>query len=99
MALRRSYYLWIRMFLAGRKFKNLPENLVFVRVNYDSYMRRGGLRYFKSETALQLYMYKNKVIGFLHLVINLSIRFIVQLLIPNRLRRWIFKKFFRTKKG
>lgn len=94
-----DYYLWIRMSLAGLKFKNLPEKLVYVRVNYDSYMRRGGLRYFKSEAALQLYMYKNRVIGLPRLIFNISIRFIIQVLAPNRLRKWIFKKFFRTKKG
>lgn len=94
-----DYYLWIRMFLAGYKFKNLPENLVFVRVNSDSYIRRGGLRYFKSEAALQLYMYKNEVISLTRLIINISIRLIIQLLIPNRLRKWLFKKVFRTKKG
>jgi glycosyltransferase involved in cell wall biosynthesis len=94
-----DYFLWVRMLLAGCKFKNLPENLVFVRMNYDSYMRRGGLRYFKSEAALQMYMYKNKVISFARLIINVSIRFIVQVLIPNRSRKWFFKKFFRTKKG
>ena len=94
-----DYYLWIRMFLAGCKFKNLAENLVFVRMNYDSYMRRGGLRYFKSEAALQLYMYKNKVISFARLITNVSIRLLVQILIPNRLRKWIFKKFFRAQKG
>ena len=94
-----DYFLWIRMLLAGYKFKNLPENLVFVRMNPDSYMRRGGLRYFKSEAALQMYMYKNKVISFVRLIINVSIRFIVQILIPNRLRKWTFKKFFRAKKG
>jgi len=94
-----DYYLWIRMLLAGCKFKNLAENLVFVRMNYDSYMRRGGLRYFKSEAALQLYMYKKNVIGLTRLVLNVSIRFIVQILIPNRSRKLIFKKFFRAKKG
>lgn len=94
-----DYYLWVRMLLAGCKFKNLPENLVFVRMNQDSYMRRGGLRYFKSEAALQRYMHKHKVIGFVRLIINIFIRFVVQVLIPNRLRKWVFKKFFRTKKG
>ena len=94
-----DYFLWVRMFLAGCKFKNLPESLVFVRMSQDSYMRRGGLRYFKSEAALQIYMYKNKIISFMRLIINISIRFIVQILISNRLRKWIFKKFFRTKKG
>ncbi|MCK4752016.1 MAG: glycosyltransferase [Planctomycetes bacterium] len=94
-----DYYLWIRMFLAGYKFKNLPENLMFVRMDEDSYTRRGGLRYFKSEAALQIYMYKHKVIGFIRLIINILIRFVVQVLISSRLRGWVFKKFFRTKKG
>jgi len=94
-----DYYLWIRMLLAGCKFKNLPENLVFVRMSYDSYMRRGGLRYFKSEAALQLYMYKKNVIGLTRLVFNISMRFVIQILMPNRLRKLIFKKFLRAKKG
>lgn len=94
-----DYFLWIRMLLAGCKFKNLPENLVFVRMNQDSYMRRGGLRYFKSEAALQVYMYKNKVISLARLIINISIRLIVQVLMPNVLRKWVFEKFFRAKKG
>lgn len=92
-----DYYLWIRMFLAGCKFKNLPENLVYVRMNYDSYMRRGGMKYFKSESALQIYMYKNKVISLTRLVFNISIRFAVQILLPNTLRKWLFKKMFRKK--
>lgn len=94
-----DYYLWVRMFLAGFKFKNLADNLVFVRMNHDSYRRRAGLRYFKSEAALQIYMYKYKVISFLRLIINILIRFVVQVVIPNRLRRWLFKHFFRTEKG
>jgi len=94
-----DYFLWIRLFLAGYKFRNLPENLVYVRMDDDSYVRRGGWRYFKSEASLQLYMYKNKVISFLRLAINVSMRIVVQLLMPNRLRKWIFKKLFRAKKG
>ena len=94
-----DYYLWIRLFLAGYKFKNLPENLVYARMSSDSYMRRGGMRYFKSEAALQIYMYKNKVFGLSRLINNISLRFIVQILIPNNLRKWLFKKLFRTKNG
>jgi len=44
-----DYYLWIRMYEAGCKFKNLDEILVNVRVDQDSYRRRGGWKYFKSE--------------------------------------------------
>lgn len=94
-----DYYLWIRMFLAGCKFRNLPETLVYMRMSADSYARRGGWRYFRSEAALQIYMYRNKVIGLFRLLWNIAIRLIVQMLVPNRLRRWLFRNFFRSRKG
>lgn len=94
-----DYYLWLRMYLSGCKFKNLPDNMVYVRMNHDSYMRRGGVKYFKSEAALQIYMYKNKIIGLVRLICNISIRFMVQIVMPNKLRRWVFKKLFRASKG
>lgn len=93
-----DYYLWIRMFLHGAKFMNLPENLVHVRMDPSSYMRRGGWRYFKSEAALQCYMHRNGVIGAWRTAMNIAVRLVVQLLIPNRLRKWMFKKFFRSQK-
>ena len=44
-----DYYLWIRLFLAGCQFANLPEVLVNVRVGKEMYQRRGGWKYFLSE--------------------------------------------------
>lgn len=90
-----DYYLWIRMYLAGMHFANVPETLVNVRVGSEMYRRRGGWKYFKSEAKLQKYMLKNKVIGFGTFLINVSKRFIVQVLMPNRLRGWVFQKFAR----
>ena len=57
--------------------------------------RRGGWRYFKSERALQKYMRKTGVIGTATYTANVAKRFIVQVLLPNRLRGWVFKKFAR----
>ena len=51
-----DYYLWIRMYLSGSKFKNLKDSLVLVRVGNEMYQRRGGFKYFKSEAKLQKYM-------------------------------------------
>ena len=92
-----DYYLWIRMYLANMKFKNVPDDLVNVRVGKEMYQRRGGLKYFKSEKALQKYMRKNKVIGFGTYIINVTKRLIVQVLLPNKLRGWVFKKFARKR--
>ena len=90
-----DYYLWIRMYLAGYKFANVDEVLVNVRVGEDMYQRRGGWKYFKSEAKLQGFMLKHKVIGLLTYCINVSKRLIVQVLLPNRLRGWVFQKFAR----
>lgn len=92
-----DYYLWIRMYLAGMRFSNIPEVLVNVRVGKDMYKRRGGWKYFKSEAKLQKYMLSNKVIGFGTYVVNVSQRFVLQVMMPNSLRGYIFKKFARTK--
>ena len=92
-----DYYLWIRMALANMKFGNVSENLVNVRVGKEMYQRRGGVKYYKSEKALQKYMKKNKIIGFSTYFMNVTKRFIVQVLLPNKIRGWVFKKFARKK--
>ena len=58
-----DYYLWIRMYLAGMKFANIPEVLVNVRVGKEMYQRRGGVKYFCSEKKLQKFMLRNNIIG------------------------------------
>ncbi len=93
-----DYYLWIRMFIAGYKFQNLPDNLVNVRVGEGMYQRRGGWRYFKSEAKLQGYMLDKKIVGFSRYLVNLAIRFVVQVLMPNRMRGYIFRKLFRKER-
>ena len=90
-----DYYLWLRMALADMKFANIPDTLVNVRVGADMYRRRGGLKYFKSEARLQKYMRKQGIIGLGTYFSNVTKRLIVQVLLPNRLRGWVFKKFAR----
>ena len=91
-----DYYLWIRMFETGAVFANTGTLLVNVRVGKDMYKRRGGWKYFKSERRLQKYMLKHKIIGFGTYLINVTKRFIVQVLLPNKVRGWVFKKFARS---
>ena len=90
-----DYYLWLRLALAEKMFYNIQENLVYVRVGEEMYQRRGGMKYFKSEAKLQWFMLKNKVIGILRYFINVSERLILQVLMPNSVRGWVFKKFAR----
>lgn len=90
-----DYYLWIRLALAGYKFGNVQENLVNVRVGEEMYQRRGGLKYFKSEARLQKFMLKKNIIGLGRYVINVSERLILQVLMPNKLRGYLFQKLAR----
>ena len=90
-----DYYLWLRMAQAGMKFANVDENLVNVRVGKEMYQRRGGWKYFKSEAKLQKYMKQHKIIGFGTYCMNIIKRLIVQVLLPHKLRGWVFKKFAR----
>ena len=91
-----DYYLWVRMALKGKVFANINEVLVKVRVGEEMYKRRGGLKYFKSEYNLQKYLLKNKVISIPIFVSNVVKRLVLQVLLPNAIRGWVFRKFARS---
>lgn len=91
-----DYYLWLRLHLAGKLFYNIQENLVNVRVGNEMYKRRGGWKYFKSEVKLQLFMKKKGVIGNMTFFVNIVKRLVVQVLLPNKIRGLVFKKFARS---
>lgn len=92
-----DYYLWARMMLSGAKFKNLPTTLTKVRVNKDTYKRRGGFKYYRSEKQFQKYLLKNGIITRFRYLRNVIKRFIIQILMPSSVRNWAFRKFAREK--
>lgn len=93
-----DYYLWIRMNLTNMKFANVPDVLVNVRVGEEMYQRRGGKKYFLSEYRIQKLMLDKKVISVCTFVENVMKRAVVQMLLPNKVRGWVFKKFARCSK-
>lgn len=92
-----DYWLWIRMVENNCIMANTGTVLVNARVGEDMYKRRGGKQYFNSEIFLQKYMLKNRIINLPTFVLNSSKRFVVQMLLPNAIREWVFKTFARTK--
>ena len=92
-----DYYLWVRMMISKCRFANLPEVLVNVRSGEEQYARRGGIKYFKSEVGIQRYMLDNQIINFFWggYLINVAKRLIVQVLLPNKIRGWVFRTFAR----
>lgn len=91
-----DYYLWVRMALQGCHFANLPDILVNVRVGAEMYARRGGWKYFRSEERLQRYMLRHDIISLPRYLYNVVGRFVVQVAMPNRVRGWVFRTFFRN---
>ena len=90
-----DYYLWIRMYLSGAIFSNLDDIIVYARVNDEFYLRRGGWKYFVSESKLQYFMFQKNIINIFRLSFNILIRFFVQFVVPNKFREWLFLNFFR----
>lgn len=92
-----DYYLWVRMMMAGCKFANIPDVAVNVRSGADQYARRGGKKYFKSEIGIKKLMLENGMISKKEYLINYIERFIIQRLMPNSVRGWVFRTFARKK--
>ena len=90
-----DYYLWVRMMMAGCKFANIPDVAVNVRSGADQYARRGGKKYFDSEIGIKKLMLEKGMISKKEYIVNYIERFIIQLLLPNSVRGWVFRTFAR----
>lgn len=92
-----DYYLWVRMMLAGCKFANILDVAVNVRSGSDQYARRGGKKYFDSEIGIKKLMLKEGLISKKDYLVNYVERFIIQRMLPNSVRGWVFRNFARKK--
>lgn len=89
-----DYYLWVRMLMNGCKFYNIQESLLYFRTTQDMFKRRGGWKYIKTEINFQLTIHRIGFISTGQCIKNIGIRFTVRL-IPNSLRKSIYKKLLR----
>lgn len=92
-----DYYMWIRMMERGCVFANLPDVLVNMRSGLDQYGRRGGKKYFDSEIGIKKLMLEKGMITRKEYFINYIQRFVIQLMLPNSVRGWVFRTFARKK--
>lgn len=90
-----DYYMWIRMMEQGCVFANLPDVLVNMRSGLEQYGRRGGRKYFDSEIGIKKLMLEKGMITRKEYIINYIQRFIIQLMLPNSIRGWVFRTFAR----
>ena len=91
-----DYILWINMILAGCKFYNLQESLLWFRFSYDVFRRRGGWKYAKDDIRAQWHFHQMGFTSFYEFLTNSFIRGIVRLT-PNFLRIFTYKYILRKK--
>lgn len=92
-----DYYLWLRMMMSNCKFANVPEVLVNVRSGADQYARRGGRKYYESEKGIKRLQLENKMISKTEYFYFVAQRYVIQILMPNWLRGWVFRTLARKK--
>ena len=90
-----DYYHWVRMMMNHCVFANIPDVVVNVRSGADQYARRGGKKYFDSEIGIKKLMLKNGLISRKDYIVNYIQRFIIQLVLPNKVRGWVYRTFAR----
>lgn len=90
-----DYFLWIRLLEKNVKMKNLDKILVYARVNSGMYERRGGTKYFLSEKRLQQYMLKKGIINNFTYICNVIKRYMLEILLPSKMRKWIYINIIR----
>lgn len=91
-----DYYLWVRMILNGAKFYNIQKPLLNFRVNNETYLRRGGWNYLKSELNLRKEFLKLGFITNFEYYSDALLRTAIRIA-PNKLRNGIYKMFLRAR--
>ena len=90
-----DYYMWVRVAAKGYKMANLPDILVDMRVNPALYGRRGGYNYFHMNKLLFDKMRELNLLSTWEYYYTLSIRFCVQVVMPNSVRSYFYRKALR----
>jgi glycosyltransferase involved in cell wall biosynthesis len=89
-----DYNLWVRMILSGKKFRNIPDALVFARTGHDMYMRRGGFQYLLNDVKLQCVFFKMGHTSAVQYITNVIARSIVRI-VPNQVRSKMYTGLLR----
>ncbi len=89
-----DYDLWIRAVKNNLKLYNIPEILLKVRVENNTYKKRGGLKYIKIIVYIQNRLKANGIISTKEQIKNTIFRSLVAIM-PYGLRKYVYLKFLR----
>ena len=92
--LTEDYDLYIRMIQNGCVFYTYQEILYYIRTSEDFFSRRGGIKYLKPILKFKRKHYKSGFYTFKEYA-KTSMASLIVSLMPNKLRRCIYKKFLR----
>ena len=92
--LKEDIYLWLRLYANKIIFANINESLLAFRITKDTYKRRGGFKYAKSEFNIFKFRYKIGLINRFQLVYYLAITIPIRLA-PALIRSFIYSKLLR----
>lgn len=84
-----DYDLWIRMFQRGVVFANVPQVLLYMRIN-QMYERRGGIAYVKAIIGFCKKMYQSQLITMPQFLVAVGVRVSVSLM-PTKVRRYLYE--------
>ena len=99
MVNQQDYELWIRVIACGFLLGNVPQVVLKMRVDEDLYKnRRRGWKYFQRSRTIQKSLLSHKLISPLRYVCQVFARFVVAVLLPNRMRIFVYNHFLRKKK-
>lgn len=93
--LYEDYALWVNLLSAGVKGYNIPETLVYMRVDNGLYSRRGGWSYFKKAVAFRWGLYSKKHFCSLWEGVYSVCAAALVALIPTALRRSVYRGMLR----
>lgn len=86
-----DYDLWIRMFRHGAIGYNIPETILYMRISYSFYMRRGGADFAKNTLRFHRYLthigWSKKTYLF-----TAGLPHAIVCLLPNSVRKAVYKK-------
>ena len=91
-----DYDLWVRMYRDHAVLANLPDTLLYMRVN-GMHQRRGGIQYAKHIVEFRMKMYRYQVITFGEFLPMTVARVLVSLM-PNGVRKYLYDKTLRKHK-
>lgn len=90
-----DYSLWVRMIQHGCRFKNIADDVVYVRAGKAQADRRGGWAYFRKEVSLFNCFLNQGFISRWRFIRNLFQRGVVRVLMTSSVRNMFYKNVLR----